>query len=241
MKKAVAIICTLLIIVASYGIVIGSKRYSKNEKALIVSAQKDKEAAGTDDINTSSLNFYQQLHEKADVNALILGDSMGQSNGASTTDKKWFNLIAKDVKTKYNSTITTDLITGGGSTGIRSWVELNNSKITTKYDVAYLCFGQNDQWSMTPDEFGIFYESIIIKLKKTNPNIEIIPIIQSSFRKDNAYCDVIKKLSTHYNLQYADTIKTFVNSPERYEDLTKDTEIPNDKGYSYYEIGRAHV
>ena len=87
---------------------------------------------------------------------------------------------------------------------------------------------------MTPDEFGIFYESIIIKLKKTNPNIEIIPIIQSSFRKDNAYCDVIKKLSTHYNLQYADTIKTFVNSPERYEDLTKDTEIPNDKGYSYY-------
>ena len=60
MKKAVAIICTLLIIVASYGIVIGSKRYSKNEKALIVSAQKDKEAAGTDDINTSSLNFYQQ-------------------------------------------------------------------------------------------------------------------------------------------------------------------------------------
>ena len=234
MKKAVAIICTLLIIVASYGIVIGSKRYSKNEKELTISAQKDKEKIGTGEITASSLNFYQELHEKADINALILGDSMGQSNGSSTTDKKWYNLITKDVKTKYNSTITTDLITGGGTTGIRSFVELNKSKATKKYDIAYLCFGQNDQWNMTPDKFGLFYESIIIKLKKINPNIEIIPIIESSFRKDNGYTNVIKNLSSHYNLQYADTIKTFVGAPEKYEDLTMDTEIPNDKGYSYY-------
>ncbi|MCB2293546.1 SGNH/GDSL hydrolase family protein [Clostridium algoriphilum] len=234
MKKILVTLSILLIMVAIYGIGVGVTREKNNEKRLTAIAQQHREEGQIEDEVASNMNVYEDLTQKQDINALVIGDSIGQSNGSSSDNAKWYNLIAKDVKTKYKSTITTDLITGGGTTGIRAWVELNNDKATKQYDVAYMCFGQKDQWSMTPEQFGIFYEGIIIKLKKTNPNIEIIPIIESSFREHNNYSKVIEELSKHYNLQVADTILTFIGASESYENLTTDVEIPNDKGYSYY-------
>ncbi|HEY8805529.1 MAG TPA: SGNH/GDSL hydrolase family protein [Clostridium sp.] len=234
MKKIVVTLSMLLIIVAIWGIGVGASRANKNEKKLTALAQQNSDGNLTDNEVTSSLNVYEELRQNQDINALVIGDSIGQSNGSSNDNAKWFNLIAKDVKEKYKSTMTTDLVTGGSTTGIRAWVELNNDKATKQYDVAYLCFGQKDQWSITPEQFGNFYESIIIKLKKTNSNIEIIPIIESSFREYNAYSKVINELSKHYNLQVADTILAYTSSNQTYENLTTDIEIPNDKGYSYY-------
>jgi len=230
MKKFLITLSILLIIVATFGIEVGASRASKNEKKLAAAADQRRATSLAED----GLNVYGSLSLKKDVNALVIGDSIGQGNGASNENSKWFNLVAKDVKQKYKSTMTTDLITGGSTTGIRGWVELNNANDIKKYDIAFMCFGQNDQWSITPKQFGIFYEGIIVNLKKTNPNIEIIPIIESSFREYNDYSSVIKDLSKHYNLQYADTIMAFVGSSDTYENLTKDAEIPNDKGYSYY-------
>ncbi|HEY8805239.1 MAG TPA: SGNH/GDSL hydrolase family protein [Clostridium sp.] len=234
MKKISVILSILLILVAIFGIGVGASRAKRTEKTLTALAQQRREGNLTADVQMASSNVYEDLTQKQDINALVIGDSIAQSNGSSNDNAKWFNLIAKDVKIKYKSTITTDLMTGGGTTGIRAWVELNNAEATKQYDIAYMCFGQKDQWSMTPAQFGAFYESIIIKLKKTNPNIEIIPIIESSFREHNSYSKVIEELSKHYNLQVADTILTFISSPESYENLTTDIEIPNDKGYSYY-------
>lgn len=234
MKKALSILTILLIIVGISAIGVGATRDNKNEKALVASAKLSREGSSTEEARASSLNFYENLSEKKAVNALVIGDSIGQSNSASNNDKKWSNLIAKDVKEKYKSTMTTDFITGDSTTGVRAWVELNNTKPTKQYDIAFICFGQKDQWNIKAEQFGLFYESIIVKLKKTNPNIEIIPIIESSFREYNDYSKVIKDLSNHYKLQYADTIKGFSSSSETYEKLTTDIEIPNDKGYSQY-------
>jgi len=234
MKKVLVVLSILLIIVGIYAIGVGFIRENKNEKELTVLAAQRREKSATSNVRILNLNFYGSLSENRDVNALIIGDSISQSTGASSNDKKWSNLIIKDVKENYKSTMTTDLITGGSTTGIRAWVELNNVKLTQKYDVAFLCFGQNDQWSFTPKQFGAYYESIIIKLKKINPDIEIIPIIESSFREYNSYSDIIMELSRHYNLQYVDTVLAFKNSKETYDNLTKDEELPNDKGYSLY-------
>ena len=234
MKKIVVTLSIILIIVAICGIGIGARRESQNQKKLTALVQKYNNEGLTQDATMPTSNVYEDLRQKQDINALVIGDSIAQSNGSTNNSGKWYNLIAKDVKTKYKSFVTTDLITGGGTTGIRAWVELNNDKATKQYDIAYLCFGQKDQWSMTPEQFGNFYESIIIKLKKTNPNIEIVPIIESSFREYNNYSKVVQELSKHYNLQVADTISTFMETPESYENLTTDVEIPNDKGYSYY-------
>jgi len=234
MKKILVTLSILLIIVAIYGIGIGASNANKKERKLTAIAEQHREEGVTEGTKILSLNVYENLMQKRDINALVIGDSIGQSNGASNENSKWFNLIAKDVNNKYKSTMTTDLMTGGSTTGVRGWVELNNADATKKYDIAFMCFGQKDQWSVTPKQFGVFYESIIIKLKKTNPNIEIIPIIESSFREYNEYSSVIKELSKHYNLQVADTIHTFTSSNQIYENLVKDAEIPNDKGYSYY-------
>ncbi|APC42210.1 SGNH/GDSL hydrolase family protein [Clostridium estertheticum] len=182
----------------------------------------------------SDLNFYQKLHQKKDINALVVGDSIAQSTGTSNFHEKWINVVIKDVQKKYRSTITTDPITGGSTTGIRAWVELNNAKLTKQYDVVFICLGQNDQFNIKPKQFRMFYESIIIKLKKLNPNIEIIPIIESSFRQYNDYSKVIEDLAEHYNLQYADTVGAFNNSGKLYSYLSNDLVHPNGKGYVYY-------
>jgi len=234
MKKVLSVITILLIIVGIYAIGVGVDRANKNEKVLAVISQERREESTSNDAKVANLNFYEKLSENRDVNALIIGDSMSHSTGASDNNKKWSTSIIKDIKEKYKSTMTTDLITGDSTTGVRAWVEINKTKITKKYDVAFLCFGQNDQWSLTPKQFGAYYESIIINLKKTNHTIEIIPIIESSFRKHNSYSDVIIALSKNYNLQQADTVLAFDNSGNTYNELAEETELPNDKGYSLY-------
>jgi len=233
-KNRVIIPLVFLIVLGVCGIGYGVIRNDNNVKKLTVSAEQQTMKNSDEDIRISNLNFYQNLHEQRDTSALVIGDSIGESTGASNANKQWFNQIAKDVKTKYNSNMTTDLMTGGSSTSIRGWVELGNTKITQKYDVAFICFGQNDQGIVTPQQFKMFYESMIINLKKANPNIEIIPIMESSLKQYNEYSSVIVGLSKHYNLQYADTIQAFNNSGKLYSDLTKDGTHPNDKGYSYY-------
>jgi len=234
LKKKLAILFLFLILIGTCKIIVGTIHENRNQKKITVIVEKHKEKKQTEEARISNLNFYQKLHEKRDINALIIGDSIAQGTGASDFHKKWTNLMIKNVQQKYRSTITTDPITGGSTTGVRAWVELNNAKLTKKYDIAFICFGQNDKRSIKPKQFKIFYESTIIKLKELNSNIEIIPIIESSFREYNDYSNVIKELARHYNLQYADTVQAFNNSGQLYSDLSNDLVHPNDKGYAYY-------
>ncbi|NNU74888.1 SGNH/GDSL hydrolase family protein [Clostridium estertheticum] len=234
MKKVIGISCMFLVVLVSFiftGVIIRNKTNIKGNLDLV----EQQNVINRGEVGKiSDLNFYQKLHQKKDINALIVGDSIAQSTGTSNFNEKWINVLTKDVQKKYRSTITTDPITGGSTTGIRAWVELNNAKLTKQYDVVFICLGQNDQFNIKPKQFRMFYESIIIKLKKLNPNIEIIPIIESSFRQYNEYSKVIEDLAEHYNLQYADTVGAFNNSGKLYSYLSNDLVHPNGKGYVYY-------
>ena len=234
MKKNIIISCVLLVVVVSFIFVLIIIHNKANEKQNVILVEQQKKTKRIEVGRISDLNFYQKLHEKKDINALIVGDSIAQSTGSSNFHEKWINVVIKDVQQKYRSTIKTDPITGGSTTGVRAWVELNNAELTKQYDVAFICLGQNDQFNIKPKQFRMFYESIIIKLKKFNPNIEIIPIIESSFREYNDYSSVIEDLAEHYNLQYADTIQAFNNSGKLYSDLSIDLVHPNGQGYVYY-------
>ncbi|MBX4258649.1 SGNH/GDSL hydrolase family protein [Clostridium estertheticum] len=223
-----------LVMVVSFIFVIVVIRNKANAKEETVLIDQQKGIKKTEVGRTSDLNFYRKLYEKKDINALIVGDSIAQGTGSSNVHERWINVLVKDVQKKYKSTIKTDPITGGGTTGVRAWVELNNAKFTKQYDVVFICLGQNDQFNIKPKQFSMFYEGIIIKLKKLNPNIEIIPIIESSFRQYNDYSNVIENLAEHYNLQYADMVQAFNNSGKPYDSLSKDLVHPNSKGYVYY-------
>ena len=113
-------------------------------------------------------------------------------------------------------------------------MELNRAELSEGQDLALICFGQNDNGRLSPTQFAIFYESLIRKLKKHNPDIDIIPIIESSIKSDNSYTEVIKKLSKHYDFTYVDTMTAFNNYEGGYGSLSDDGILPNDKGYSYY-------
>ncbi|MBU3213571.1 SGNH/GDSL hydrolase family protein [Clostridium estertheticum] len=234
MKKSIGISCMFLVVLLSFIFIVVIIRNKTNIKENLELVEQQKVINRGEVGRISDLNFYQKLHQKKDINALIVGDSIAQSTGTSNFHEKWINVVIKDVQKKYRSTITTDSITGGSTTGIRAWVELNNAKLTKQYDVAFICLGQNDQFNIKPKQFRMFYESIIIKLKKLNPNIEIIPIIESSFRQYNDYSKAIEDLAEHYNLQYADTVRAFNNSGKLYSYLSNDLVHPNGKGYVYY-------
>lgn len=234
MKKGLAILSILLIIGAIYAIRVGAVREGKNQKKLVVLARQYSEERKIEVAKILNLNIYGKIFQQRDIEALIIGDGVGQSEGASSSDDKWFNIIKKDVKQKYKSNMTTHLITGESTTAVSAWAQLNSSKLTEKYDIAFICLGQNDQFTIKPEQFKSFYESIIIKLKIINPKIEIIPIMENTFRQYNEYSNAIVDLSKHYNLQYADTIQAFNSLEQPYESLIKDVVHPNDSGYRYY-------
>jgi lysophospholipase L1-like esterase len=234
-KNLQDIIILLLMITFIFIITIGTMRDNKIKKELVIASDKYTAEQLKEEKRIAGLNFYQDLKEHRNINALIIGDSISQGDRSDTVEGKWFNKLKTDIKSKYNSNIDFDLISGGSTTSVRGWVELNQASLTEKYDIAFICFGQNDQADVTPEQFKIFYESIINKVKKLDPNIEIIPIIESSLRNYNAYSNIIVDLSNHYGFQYADTIQAFNASGQPYTTLSKDGIHPNDKGYAYYE------
>lgn len=199
-----------------------SQRYMAERKA-----EKEKE-------RIENLNVYEKLKEGRAINIIVIGDGIGASWGATSEANKWYNVLADKLQKKYKGSITTTKLNGEIATVVRGWVELNRAELSEGQDLALICFGQNDNGRLSPTQFAIFYESLIRKLKKHNPDIDIIPIIESSIKSDNSYTEVIKKLSKHYDFTYVDTMTAFNNYEGGYGSLSDDGILPNDKGYSYY-------
>jgi len=235
--KLICIIISIIMILATIVLVIfgniSNKRRQK-ELATIRESYIAERKAEKEKERIENYNVYEKLKEGKNINVIIIGDGIGASRGATTESSKWYNVFADNINKKYKSSVTTTMLNGENATVIRGWVELNRTDLSKKQDLAIICFGENDNGRITSNQFAMFYESLIRKLKKHNPNIDIIPIIESSIRKDNTYTQVIKKLCGHYGFAYADAITAFKNSQEGYGNLTDDGILPNDKGYSYY-------
>lgn len=239
-KLICTIISIIMILATIIVVVFGSKANKRREKEIATISQrylaerKAEKEAEKEKEQIENFNVYEKLKEGRDINVIIIGDGIGASRGATSESAKWHNVLADNIKKKYKSSVTTTTINGENANVVRGWVELNRTDLSKKQDLAFICFGQNDNGRITSTQFAIFYESLIRKLKEHNPSIDIIPIIESSIRKDNAYTQVIKKLSEHYSFTYADTMTAFNNAKEGYESLSDDSILPNDKGYSYY-------
>ncbi|QJD87208.1 SGNH/GDSL hydrolase family protein [Cohnella herbarum] len=182
----------------------------------------------------SNLTVYDKLRQGKAIRYLVIGDSIGQSDGASEGNQ-WFSLLNQSLRDKYEVVPFMNRITMGGAVVLAGWIDYIE-KIPKKpegYDIVFICYGQNDQGSLKEEEFGAIYENLVRRIKQDNPFAEIVTIVESSLQSDS-YPDIIKSISVHYQLINVDTRQAYRDSGFSIDSLTIDGVHPNDQGYKLY-------
>jgi len=181
-------------------------------------------------------DVYWKLKRNNDINILVLGDSIAQSDGASGEDEKWYNKLADEIGGRYNVACNVYMAAESGSTAFAGILDkvYNNPEVWDRgYDLIFLCYGYNDSITFTPENFSPIYESMVNAVVSSNRNAEVITLIENPI-KNAEFPDAIKRISNYYDCTYIDMIEAFKNSGIAYEKLTNDGIHPNDAGYDLY-------
>ncbi|MBC8063042.1 MAG: SGNH/GDSL hydrolase family protein [Clostridiaceae bacterium] len=230
--------CIFLIILCIFVIIGGVNKDKKLEQSNATIVQKvlqeQRIRLKTEDERISNFNLYDKILEKKDISILVIGDGIAEGQGVEAEQAKWFNVVKKSFNDKYGINATVSLITGGGTTVFRGWSEYCLGDSSKKYDLVFICFGQDNQNFLSISQYQMFYENLIKRVKSNNPNTEIVPMIESYIKVDNDFTKIIKDISNHYGLKYIDTREVFKQSSIEYDKLTADGVYPNAQGYSYY-------
>lgn len=172
-------------------------------------------------------SFYQKLADGFDVNVLIVGDSIAE-NGQG--EKGWCTLLQNNLKITYNNRVSFTNVSMGGNASYAGYVRTMVLNDDVNYDLAIICYGQND----STDGFSTNYESIIRAIRSKYPDCSIISILESSQREYTEKMTTIQSVCEHYSIPVADTIAVFNNSGKAYDALSNDGVHPNDAGQEIY-------
>ena len=172
-------------------------------------------------------SFYQKLADGFDVNVLVVGDSIAE-NGQG--EKGWCTLLQNNLRKTYNNRVSFTNVSMGGNASYAGYVRTMALNDDVGYDLAIICYGQNDG----ADGFSTNYESIIRAIRSKYPDCSIISILESSQREYTEKMTTIQSICEHYSIPIADTIDAFNNSGKAYEDLSNDGVHPNDAGQEIY-------
>lgn len=175
-------------------------------------------------------DFYKKLNDGMDVNVLVVGDSIGAGSGATDLSKNWISLLTNALQEKYEVNCKITNISMGGNTSYAGYVRTMVLKDNVNYDLAIICYGQNDR----EEDFSLYYESIIRAIQHKYKKCEIISVLESSQRNYTTKIQEIQQLCSYYYIPTADTISAFNNSGIGYENLTKDGIHPSDEGQEIY-------
>lgn len=183
-------------------------------------------------------SFYQKLADGFDANILIVGDSIGEGAGTETDGQQWFKQLQAYLQNVNKGKVSVTNVSMGGNTSYAGYVRTMALNDDVDYDLAIVCYGQNDR----TDGFSTNYESIIQAIRTKYPDCSIISILESSQREYTEKMTTIQSICEHYSIPIADTIAAFNNSGKAYDDLTNDGVHPNDAGQTiYYEIVKAVI
>lgn len=175
-------------------------------------------------------SFYQKLADGFDVNVLIVGDSIGAGSGTRTNGQQWFKQLQSYLRTLNKNSVSLTNVSMGGNSSYAGYVRTMALNDNVDYDLAIICYGQNDNL----DGFSTNYESIIRAIRSKYPDCSIISILESPQREYTEKMTTIQSICEHYDIPIADTIAAFNNSGTPYEDLTDDGVHPNDAGQEIY-------
>lgn len=189
--------------------------------------QEEQEKQATLKRKEAEDSFYQKLSDGFDVNVLIVGDSIAE-NGQ--VDNGWCTLLKSNLREVYNAKASFTNVSMGGNASYAGYVRTMALNTDVNYDLAVICYGQNDR----TDGFSTNYESIIRAIRSKYPDCSIISILESSQHEYTEKMTTIQSICEHYGIPVADTIDAFNNSGKAYDDLTGDGVHPNDAGQEIY-------
>ena len=175
-------------------------------------------------------SFYQKLTDRFDVNVLIVGDSIGAGVGTETEGQQWFKQLQTYLRTVNKSKVSVTNISMGGNASYAGYVRTMALNNDVDYDLAIICYGQNDG----ADGFPTNYESIIRAIRIKYPDCSIISILESSQQTYTEKMTTIQSICGYYGIPVADTIDAFNNSGKAYDELSNDGTHPNDVGQEIY-------
>lgn len=180
--------------------------------------------------DNSNNSFYEKLEKGYDVNILIVGDSIGATYGESS----WSTLLSSCLKDHYGSTVSLTNVSMGGNASYAGYSRVMMLEDETDYDLAIICYGQND----SATDFSLYYESIIRGISGKYENCSIISILESSQRSYTEKMIAIQEICDYYGIPVADTIEPFSKD---YDSYTGDGTHPNDAGQVIYAETVEHV
>lgn len=233
MGKRVLQVISIVLMVATIAIIsIGYTRDKKDQEKLT-------KIADTEEIETrkkeAQYNLYDKIRVKEDISVLVMGDSIGDSDGASA-DNKWFDKLKNWFITSKGTNASIQLMTQPGK-GIDEGIKEYTADKGSDYDLIFLVYGQSDR-DMDADEWSKKYETLVKDVMANNPKAKIMPIIESSFlsgiKNKTSIPDAIEKISNQYGLKCIDMRAAFNKSKKIYWKLTTDGVHPNDDGYAIY-------
>lgn len=171
-------------------------------------------------------NVYQKLISGEEINILIVGDSIGAPSG----EDAWSTLLREYLEKQYGSAVTINNISMGGNTSYAGYVRIMMLDDKEDYDLAVICYGEND----SEDKFSLYYENIYKAIQEKFPDCSMISILESSQREYTYKMQSIIELAEYYKVPVADTIAAFNHSEVGYELLTEDGVHPNAEGHKLY-------
>lgn len=175
-------------------------------------------------------SFYQKLADGFDVNVLIVGDSIGAGAGTETDGQQWFKQLQTYLRTVNKSKVSVTNVSMGGNTSYAGYVRTMALRDDVNYDLAIICYGQNDGY----EGLSTNYEAMVRVIRSKYPDCSIISILESSQREYTPNIVAIQNICEHYSIPVADTIAAFNNSGKAYDDLTGDGVHPNEAGQKIY-------
>ncbi len=175
-------------------------------------------------------SFYQKLVDGFGVNVLVVGDSIGAGAGTQTDGQQWYVQLQTYLRTVNKSKVSVTNVSMGGNASYAGYVRTMALNDDVNYDLAIICYGQND----STDGFSTNYESIIRAIRSKYPDCSIISILESSQREYTEKMTTIQSICEHYAIPVADTIDAFNNSGKAYNNLSSDGVHPNDAGQEIY-------
>lgn len=180
-----------------------------------------------------SSNLYEKLKNKDSVRLLILGDGIALSQGRNSENGVWERGIASLITSTYGSEVEVKSLAKAGASSAVGYDVVNSNDISN-FDLIIICYGQNDNnTAVNTNQFKINYESIVSKVKESNPNGTIIPILPNTLQINNSYRDIIQEIAKDNSLDVADMKKAFASSSIGEANLLNGT-LPNDTGYQIY-------
>lgn len=235
-KKNTVLIILIVVMVAALSILMWGEKKKAKAKAQEL-AKLNEQIYAENQAKAEALkqkeaedSFYQKLVDGFDVNVLIVGDSIGEGSGTQTDGQQWFKQLQTYLRTVNKSKVSVTNVSMGGNASYAGYVRTMALNDDVDYDLAIICYGQNDGL----DGFSTNYESIIRAIRSKYPDCSIISILESSQRTYTEKMTTIQNICERYSIPVADTIAAFNNSGKAYDDLTGDGVHPNDAGQEIY-------